>query len=431
MIFLSKKSAFAVFLAAFAVTGLIIFLVFGGRGKNPGGKTGNFSFKNVAVAEMQTDEPMRKSGIENVFYTVSETGKVKFFEYKNNAFTEIQPTGSKKITVQVSGQNIPLNVTYLQRDGKTEGFGLFLASDNPGVYLYDYFFVKLRNLPASHQIDKGDVLLLMDENKDDFSKDEKTYEQSFYYNMNSGKVSRFMNEATGSTDLEGKKRSDYAVLTDSVLDSAGKSITFFTSRYYAVTDPNLDVDLDIKERGAYHRLTTHAHFMYAKSVKGGTVFLRENKNGSGFSARLIPYYGAKETVIAEFSGDFEKDYIRSGDFLLNKKSGEITSLLTGKTQKADISVLGNVEFFAISEDGKRAVIAGSHRDEADSQALVFCDFSTDSTASAVDYNSGIYSAENPNFAFGNGYIFFNRPAKNGYNASALSWDDVMKMGVAD
>lgn len=396
-------------------------------------QTGNIEIQNINSSEVTSLWAIQKSDIENVYYSMSsDSGEVKFFEYKDSKLTEIEPTGKKNVSVDVSGQTITAEITYLQRGEDITGYGLFLNDGTSGVYFYDYFFLKLRNLPESHQIDQGDVLLLMDENKEDFSNPYKTYEQSFYYNMDNGEVSRFMNNATDSTDLEGKKRSDYAVLTDEVLDSAGNSIVFFTSRYYAVTDPNLDVDLDTKTRSVYNRLVTHAHFMYAKTVDGGTVFLRENSEKTGFSSILIPGYGKDEQVIKEFTGNYDTDYIRSGDYLLNITKGVVTNLLTGKDITLNNSGVAKIEFFAISSDGSKAVVAGTPSDTSmGQQAIEFFDIESGKTRLAC--GSGIYTPINPNFTFGSDYVFFNFPASGDnivYTGTVFKWSDVFAAKVS-
>lgn len=373
-------------------------------------QSGNIEIQNINNSAVTSSWSIQESDIENVYYSMSsETGEVRFFEYKDSKLTEIEPTGKKTVSADVSGQKITADITYLQRGDQITGYGLFLNDGKSGVYFYDYFFLKFRTLPVSHQVDEGDVLLLMDENKEDFSNPYKSYEQSFYYNMDNGEISRFMNNATDSADLEGKKRSDYAVLTDDVLDSAGDSIVFFTSRYYGVTDPNLDVDLDTKKRALYNRLVAHAHFMYAKSVDGGTVFLRENSEKTGFSSILIPGYGKDEQVIKEFSGNYETDYIRNGDYLLNVKTSVITSLITGKDITLNNSDISDIKFFAVSSDGSKAVIAGTPVDTSmGSQAIKFFDIESGKTRLA--YGSAIYTPVNPNFTFGTDYLFFNIPA---------------------
>lgn len=396
--------------------------------------TGSISISSVKNSEVTSSYSIQKSDIENVYYSISsDTGEVKFFEYKDSKFTEIEPTGKKMVTTPVSGQNITAEITYLQRGSDITGYGLFLNDGKKGVYFYDYFFLKFKNLPESHLIDEGDVLLLMDENKEDFSNQYKTYEQSFYYNMNTGKISRFMNNATDSTDLEGKKRSDYAVLTDEVLDSAKESIVFFTSRYYAVTDPNLDVDLDIKNRSVYNRLVTHAHYMYAKTVDNGTLFLREKSDGTGFSAIITPGYGKEATVVKEFSGSYEKDYIRSGDYLLNKNTAVVTCLITGKEISLNNPGVSGIEFFAVSPDESKAVIAGVPSDTSKgTQAIGFFDIESGKTRLAC--GSGIYTPINPNFSFGSDYIFYNRPGAGDdiiYTGMIYKWSDIFSAEIDD
>lgn len=395
-------------------------------------QSGNIDIQSVSDSEVTSSWPIQKSDIENIYYSMSpDSGEVKFFEYSDSKLTEIEPTGKKTITAKVSGQQITADITYVERGEEITGYGLFLNDGTSGVYFYDYFFLKFKTLPVSHQVDEGDVLLLMDEDKGDFYSPFKCYEQSFYYNMDNGEISRFMNNATDSADLEGKKRSDYAMVTDEVLDSAGESIVFFTSRYYPVTDPDLDVDLDTKTKAVYNRLVTHAHFMYAKSVEDGTVFLRENSEGTGFSSILIPGYGKEEQVIKEFSGSYETDYIRSGDYLVNINTGVVTSLLTGEEITLNNPGVAKIEFFAISSDGTKAVIAGTPSGtSAGEQSIAFFDIESGRVRFAR--GAAIYTPMNPNFTFGEDYLFFSYPAPGDdivYTGAVYNWSDIFSAKV--
>lgn len=423
------------------ITGVIVILaaaaiaaiwLTGNNTDNSKATSGYISIQNIEHSEVTSYSSIQKSDIENIYYSISsDNGEVKFFEYKDSKLSEIEPTGKKTVTAQVSGQNITADITYIQRGEDITGYGLFLNNGSSGVYFYDYFFLKFKSLPQSHLIDEGDVLLLMDENKDDFYNAHKTYEQSFYYNMESGKISRFMNNATDSTDLEGKKRSDFAILTDEVLDSAKNSIVFFTSRYYAVTSPNIDVDLDLKTRSVYTRLVTHAHYMYAKTVEGGTLFLRQNSDKTGFSSIIIPGYGKDEQVVKEFTGNYETDYIRSGDYLLNIKTNVITSLITGKEITLNNPGVTDIKFFAVNSDGTKAVIAGAPSDSSKGpQAAAFFDIENGRTR--LTCGGAVYTPVNANFTFGEDYIFFNRPASGDeviYTGTVYKWDDIFSAKI--
>ncbi len=396
-------------------------------------QSGDIELQNINSSTVTSYWSVQESDIENIYYSMSpDSGEVSFFEYKDGTFTEIEPTGKKTVTASVSGQEITSEITYIQRGDDITGYGLFLNDGESGIYFYDYFFLKFKTLPVSHQVDEGDVLLLMDENKEDFYSPYKTYEQSFYYNMDNGEISRFMNNATDSADLEGKKRSDYAMLTDDVLDSAGDEIVFFTSRYYSVIDPDLDVDLDTKNKAVYNRLVSHAHFMYAKSVEGGTVFLRENSDGTGFSSILIPGYGKDEQVIKEFSGSYETDYIRSGDYLFNIHTEVITSLITGEEITFENPGVSDAEFFAVSSDGTKAILAGVPSDSAKgTQAIAFIDIESGKTRLAC--GSAVYTPVNPNFTFGSDYIFFSIPAPGEeviYTGTVFKWSDIFSAEIS-
>ena len=108
-------------------------------------------------------------------------GNFEFYEYKNGAFTKIDASGTVTATVSLSNQNIPAKITYLKRDGRVDGYGLFTtANSDAPVAIYDYVFFRVKTMPKQFS---GDALLLLDTKKDDFYQAEKVYEEAYTLNL--------------------------------------------------------------------------------------------------------------------------------------------------------------------------------------------------------------------------------------------------------
>ena len=54
------------------------------------------------------------------------------------------------MTVPLSGQQIPVKIPYVERDGVLSGFGVFSTENtDSNVYIYSFVMFKVQNLPAS------------------------------------------------------------------------------------------------------------------------------------------------------------------------------------------------------------------------------------------------------------------------------------------
>lgn len=415
------------------ISGAVLFLtVTGGEQFNFDSlkRNGSFPFKrsepSFSVSDnlsVNTGTPLMQTDFDDVFYTINteKNNEVSFYQYDgaNSSFKQIMPTKTVPISVTYSGQTLWANVSYILRDNEITGYGLYTQS---GVYNYAFF--KLKTLPKSHQIDENEYLLLIDTQKDDFYKADKTFDISFYYSFEDSTATNFVYDVNATVGMDGKISDSYAIFTDEALESAKNMIPFFTSRYYAGTslDEKFDIDINMKERAAITRLVSKAHYSYAKVTDTGTVFLRRTK--TGFNSVLIPAFGEKEIVIKSFAGDYETNYLRQGDYVLNKETKEISSLLDGKTVTAQCTEIARIEYFAISSDATHCIIAGEN--SAKEPVIAFCDFTKGSEKTTS--GNGSFTSMNANFAFiNNNTVFFNRPSsENGkiYCGCVLSWDKI-------
>lgn len=408
----------------------LIFTVFVGTGtdldKLKSDISNSFSgsgvgFGKLKATDINTKTPIMQTDFSDIFYTIdTEKGNaVSFYRYDDNKLSPVEPTGTVPVSVTYSGQTLTANVSYILRDGKITGYGLYTQS---GVYNYAFF--KLKTLPTSHQIDENEYLLLIDTDADNFYEKNKSYDISFYYSLADGKTSNFVYDVNATVGLDGKISDTYAMFTDEAIESAKNMIPFFTSRYYASSslDKKFDVDIDNKERAAITRLVRKAHYKYARVTDDGTVFLRKTK--TGFNSILIPSLNADEIVIKSFTGDYETNYIRYGDYVINKETCVVTNLITGESMQAESRDIVTVKYLAVSTDGTKAVIAGEKADGE--QMIFFKDFSAGSAKKISGKN--LFTSANANFSFiGSEAVFYNKPSSdsgNVYNGCIAQWTKI-------
>ena len=345
------------------------------------------------------DHPLLPTDFDGIFYSADPNGNFEFYEYKNGAFTKIDASGTVTATVSLSNQNIPAEITYLKRDGKVDGYGLFTTSNSDApVAIYDYVFFRVKTMPKQFS---GVALLLLDTKKDDFYQAEKVYEEAYTLNLSTGKTKEFLLQKSRTIGENGGSRSDFTLLTDALVDNAGSRLLFFTGRYYAETSAQRDVMFRTGSTQTHG--FANADFYYARSTKDGIVFLR--KTEQGFNA--MRYSDGKEATLKEFEGAFGTDYLLSGDVLIGK-SGAVYNLATQKEQAFDAPGLKALAAAAISPDGKRLVLAGEPESGAvNEQKMVYIDL--ESGKQKAFTGADLYRLETPELYFiGNDTVFHNR-----------------------
>lgn len=432
----SRRSIVTIIVAVLAILALVVVILVNKFGIKPKKiPLAEILPQNVKTAAVDSDLALHQSDIENIFYTMDTAGKVAFYEYKNSKVEKIQPTATKKITLDLSAQKVPVTLSYVQRENQITGYGLFVNDEahrgDEQISFFDYVFFKVVPLPPSHQnaeTKNVEFLILGDENKDDFFKANQTYEYSYYYNFETDKATRFFDETTNIADITGKKRSDYAVLTDDILHStmtAGKDfVPFFTSRNYNApkdeNDPKPLVDLYIKQKGQISRYTYKIDYLYTAQTTKGLVFLR--KTEKGFNSIL--FQDMKETVIHSFTGNYETDYARYKNYVYHHETGVVTNLWTGENITLPATNITSVTNFAVAENGKRIALGGEPTGRRGIAMLALYDLEREETRTMVQ--AGLFTTAFADFTFiGNDTFFRNTPSVNtDYAGTFIDWENI-------
>ena len=143
-------------------------------------------FSSLSPVSAVSDYPLVKSDIDSIYYCVKPDGKVSFYEYNGSALAPY--TGDVEtidLKPECSYVNIPITVYYIEKDGKTLGYGLFTNANDDSVELYSYVFAKLIDAPTVYDL-QSKMLLLSTDEKEAYSAD-KSYCEIFSVNMENGK----------------------------------------------------------------------------------------------------------------------------------------------------------------------------------------------------------------------------------------------------
>lgn len=390
-----------------------------------GAQTGGVApeFASVVKASGDLAYPLLPTDFDGIFYVADPSGKAAFYQYAGGKLSPYAgETDTVKVTVTCSYEDITADVSYVSVGGKMCGYGLYTAANSPKpAKNYDYMFFKLTELPDGYG--SGDAMLLCDRDSTDFCLPDKLWEEAFTLELPSGETSRIASNIGRSYDESGAMRSDWAMLTDSFLRRTDSDQLFLTGRDRNIADKGRLTDIIETDRSIYTRdrrvLTGLVGTWFAEDAEGWH-FLRENAVGDGFTA--VVYKDGEETAVKELAGSYYDDYIKSGNFVLNKKTLVLTCLTTGKDEILTKNhPAREPAYFTVSPDGKTVVLAYSGVIPADNpsapptQALEIYSISGKTFESFKE--PGLFFENYPNFTWtSSGALVFMRPSGDG-----LAW----------
>jgi len=358
------------------------------------------------------DLPPLQTDIKDLFYTVSPTdGAVNFYAYAAGALLPYEGTVTTvDKTVTCSNQELPVKLYYVEKDGVTTGYGLFTAADQTVPKVYDYAFFKIAGLPGAYGTDGA--LLLINFDKNTFWVKDRVYTEAFIIGLNGSglETKRFTNNKARTIDERGALRSDWILLTDDFLASLGTKSYFLSSRDYTLDKKGQVADILTNAEPKPPRVVTGILGLWVRVTEKGPAYLRATQTGFD----CIVFEDKKETVLKSFTGDYFKDYLHSGNFVLNKTSLVLTDLLTGAEKTLTGVQAGNAAFLSVSPDGTRAVIAtpGAGDTQAKApQTLVLYNLSTNAANTITE--PLLFSQTNANFGWtDNNTLFHLRPTND-------------------
>lgn len=249
---MDNKKKLTIVLAVFAVVCVFAVLVFSGvigDGFMPGeeetteaeGFVGASDYSASLLATASNALPYLETDIDNIFYTMSTEGEVKFYRLDDNTFFPVEATGTYDVSVVMSEQDVSTTVTYYEEDGVISGYGLYTGKTDE-FDLYPYAFFRLTNYGENYEkAYSTSCMLLVDTTEDDFYSNEKVFEEPFIFAFDDSSASRQLSEANRTVGLNGAKRADYSIVNDAAIDGSVTHQIFFSGRQYAEDDERVDL----------------------------------------------------------------------------------------------------------------------------------------------------------------------------------------------
>lgn len=331
--------------------------------------------ESILVTRKITSIPYMPTGIDSVVYTADAAGNVVYYTFDGKEFTELAPTGTMHVDVSLSGQKIPADIPYVERDGALTGFGVFMQDGSDAdVYIHNFVMFKICNLPTACA-QNGKCLLLLHTDRTQTYTLDPVWEEAYVLDRSTGATTRFLDSGNPSLDASGAQRTDFGMLTDEALTADTASIPFLSGRAYdRQENGETPVDIYLKKDLRPVSAVQNVADKYVKPLSGGGfVFLRNTEGGF----ESFKYENGKESRISTFYAHLGTSFMRNGDYLLSKEDGRIYTTYDDTV----ISTKGykiNPLLFAVSPDGKYIVMAGT-------------------VANALDYRIYVYNTQTENY----------------------------------
>ena len=368
----AKKNILTIVLALVAVAALVAaFWLY----RNPpqaksdqSNTTISESIDSVLVTRKITTIPFMPTDLPTVFYTADAAGNVLYYELANGEYVQIEPTGTMELSAPLSGQQIPVKIPYIERDGVLTGFGLFTSdSADTGVYIYNFVMFKVCNLPAAYS-EEGKCLLLAYTDQTRAYTMDPVWEEAYVLNRSNGTTERFLSENNRTLGITGAVRSDFCMVTDTALHTETPMVPFLSARGREQSnDENAPMDIYVKNGNQETLAAQNAIGRYIKPLEnGGFAFLR--KTESGFET--VKSENGTQTVISSFYAGFGTACIRSGDWILSKEDGRVHSTYDTRVYTPTGYKI-NPLVFSVSPDEKYIVMAGTVLNALDYQVYIY------------------------------------------------------------
>ncbi len=339
--------------------------------------------------------PLMKTDMEDVYYTMSRKGDVRFYQVTNTAVTPLPETESYEVSAVCSAQTLTATVHILERDGHTYGCGLFTNELHPDVLIYDYAFFRVtdmfegyRDTNGVNYAGRGAKLLLIDTDSDRVYVDEKVYSEAFVLNEDHS-TKLFLSNDQRVVGMDAKEKVDYKMFTDDILDQhKTANILFFSSRYYVDYADSGKADIFTSGGSGTNidnvRYVIDIDGLYFWNFEGDTYFFRENTDGS-FSLMAYNPSNQETRPVDAFSGSLQEDYIVRGRYIFNKKTGSLMNVITGETKQVTYTCFKDgftADMFEISENGRYCAVRGEN--DKNVYALGLMDLETGSMVAYTD-----------------------------------------------
>jgi hypothetical protein len=314
------------------------------------------SAEQDVLFEMRHENPLIKARKSNVLYSFDSENKVTFYKFEKNELKEITDgVKTVDISVPMSDDTIDTTVYYLEDGDDLCGYGIFSDKrSDSSVKVYSFILFNLIKLG------NGDTVLLVNSDPSTAYNNYRVWDDMFEIDLQTGKTERYFSNRNRGVDITGAHRRDFFVTTEESVTAFGDDLYFFSSRDYQ-TDESGKAPLDIYlKNGSDEEKQAQGAIGYfvarSDAEDGGLIYIKQSSSGFTVFRDFEEENGGMN--ILTLPGDYDTEYSRSGNYLLDKENGIVYSLLDGsKRELKDYSI--SAMTFNISEDGNTVLLTGT------------------------------------------------------------------------
>ena len=364
-----QKTVIIILVVLLALSGAFAALSLSGgflgriTGRLSAGSKASVSAEDVFKGSFESDYPLVGTERRDVFYEAYPDGKIRFFRFASDSFSEITDVKTADVSFLASRQTVRIKIYYIKDAEGLIGYGLYNSQQKSDVKLYSYIFARVADCPASlSKYCNTGYLMFTDPDAADAYSDEKTYSDVYSVNLAKGTTSTLVSNRDRLVSEEGVYRTDWVIFTDSGINTMQKSGLFASARTHDTAERSRLYDFMTVENSRATKKTSAATLTdspdYHIWEKDGVSYCFADTE-TGFD--LIKN-GDKKNPIKSFDGEFF-DHFVGGEWILCKNTFDITNVYSGETKSLKPASFTTLAALAANPSGSRFVMlcAGKSR----------------------------------------------------------------------
>ncbi len=365
--------------------------------------------EKISVIQIQREgieSPLIQTDIGNVFYTVSSDNEVQYYKYSDNRMVSVESNGSISANVNMGKEELPVNIDYIEENGRIFGLAIFKGDTNSHYSFYNTVVFKLTDLPKGYAA-QGYAMLLATTSSQPITEKCNIWTESFIVDIKTGDMKRFLSTANRGDDVStGLPSTSYCVLTDESYTTANGKIPFFTTREYVLGSGKKDIFIKNKDKESLFASDVYGDFIM---VDGDAIIYLKAEDSTGFN--IIRKEDGKETTVFSLYGALTTTYLYNNEHFLDIVNGTLYNVKIGKQTALAGYKMMNPEAISVSPDGKYLIVLGTVNSVMDYQAHIFNletgdyvkyeepNFSQHGNLVFIDNTTVVYTVVDPNQGF--------------------------------
>lgn len=382
----------------------------------------NKEFISVTTVNKKGDSPYQRTGLDNVYFTISEDGKVSYYEFAKERFNSLKATDRITVSLTVGKEKVHVDISLIKKNNQTVGYGLY---SDPESVSCPYLFLKLTDNTIVDSEYK--YLIFADSDYKNLYSNNKTYQMIYALNPEKKSVKRLLSDQGQPVGRNGLPSTSFIIVPDEFAGTQTDAFYFLSdrnSKSSATYELYKKADLDSPEEFVCDGICKPNLISY----KGDTYFFKNSEDGEGyFSLYKCTSSGVKQ--IKRFDEEADKCYVRDA-YLLSCADKVLYDLFSNEEIGIPVPVsIRGIEDFVVNEKQDKIAIVGSFA--GNSEKILFSRLGSPNYKEKYKIfdNRNLFISGHSNVAFMGDYIYLVAPSEDEdkvYNY-VISWDAIFSL----